>query len=1293
MPSETEDIFRQIEQAMIADRFSLRRKFKKCIRQPESEAFAHAVNRLEKSVQLANQRKQWLPKLEFNSELPVNQQREKICDLIRNHQVIIVCGETGSGKSTQLPKICLEAGLGIHGKIGHTQPRRIAARSVAARVAEELKTPLGQQVGYKVRFQDQSSDKTLIKLMTDGILLAETQTDRFLDQYDAIIIDEAHERSLNIDFLLGFLKSLLPKRPNLKLIITSATIDAARFSQHFSTDDAPAPIIEVSGRSYPVDILYRSLEEDPEQDKDYFDGINDAVVELLSEESGDILVFLPTEKDIRTAAKKLRGLDYLKRSSIATEILPLYARLSVAEQNKIFKPNATRRIVLATNVAESSLTVPRIKYVIDSGLARISRYAPRSKIQRLPIEKISQASANQRAGRCGRLGPGVCVRLFSEEDFLARNEFTTPEIKRTNLASVILQAKAMHFGDVDRIQFLEPPRPESVRDGYKTLFEIGATDLDKKLTPLGNKIKNFPCDPRISRILLAGDHEGVLADVLVIAAALEVQDVRDRPVEKQKQADEAHERFVHAESDFLTLLNIWDFYHQQKKKLSNSQLRKSLQQNFLSFVRIREWLDVYRQLKDLCSQHKIKLGQRRNDFDKIHRALLAGLLSGVALKGDKYEYEGAGGIKSYLWPGSGLIDQSPRWIVGTEVVETTRRYIRNLARIQPNWIEPLAKHLVSKSHSDPYWHEKSEKVMANEKVSLFGLTIVPRRPVPFGKIDRDLSRQIFIEQGLIESKMSARHAFQKSNLQVLKVAREMVAKTRDRKMILDDAVLFQFYETRLPPDVVDGVSLNQWIKRNRENHNQQLEWSLEDLINSEVPAMDAFPDQLATQSMDIQLSYAFEPGSEKDGISTRVPSIGLTQLNATRLEWLVPGALAEKIESLIRSLPKSKRRWFAPIQDTARRIASELDFAKGDLFEVLAQKLTILAEEPVHAQDFDPNKLEQHLKIKIDVLDEEGKIIDSGRDLLALQQEHAGELAEVSVAMDAQQWSQTKLKEWSFESIPEFVQVSHGGMEMQGYPALVDGGNSVSQKVFPSVQLAEYETQFAIMRLAAIQNSKSLKKQLRWLPDFESQKVIATQFSKAAEFERGISDLIARRAFVDLPKNSPKDRSTFDELLNHSVQNISVATQDVAAFLPKFINAYQHTQSLIHDLDKQKFGETVAALKNQLRQLLTPDFWLKTPWNWLVRFPVYFKSIEKRLEKLPATGVRSDLENEKIFTDYFEKFEAAQNRHKAQGIFDPELIKFRFMIEELRVSIFSQQLGTAIPVSPKRLDKQFDKLA
>lgn len=1277
---------------MLSDRFRLRKSLKRLQKSSSEKEREKLRERIEASVKRAEARAQRKPTCTFPADLPVNQHRDEITQLIQDHQVVIVCGETGSGKSTQLPKICLEAGRGVYGMIGHTQPRRIAARSVGARVAEELGVKLGAEVGFKIRFSDQTTDKTYIKLMTDGILLAETQFDRFLEKYDTLIIDEAHERSLNIDFILGFLKTIISKRPEFKLIITSATIDAEKFSQHFAKDEVPAPIIEVSGRSYPVETLYRPMERDEGVELDLFEGINDAITELLSTESGDCLIFLPTEKDIRTAANKLRGLEYLKRSSIKTEILPLYARLSVAEQNKIFKPGPARRIVLATNVAESSLTVPRIKYVIDSGLARISRYAPRSKIQRLPIEKISQASANQRAGRCGRLGPGVCIRLYSEEDFAARDAFTTPEIRRTNLASVILQAKAMRFGDVDQIQFLDPPRPESVKDGYKTLFEIGATDLDKRLTPLGNKIKHFPCDPRISRMILAGDREGVLADTLIVAAALEVQDVRDRPVEKQQLADEAHQQFVSPESDFVTLLNIWDFYHRQKAKLSNSQLRKSLQQNFLSFIRIREWLDVYRQLRELCVQQKLKIGQRKNQPDNLHRSILAGILSGIAQRGDKYEYQGAGGTRFYLWPGSGLTEQAPKWLVGTEIVETSRRYIRNAARIQPAWIEPLAKHLVTKSHSDPFWHEKSEKVMANEKVSLFGLTIVPRRSVPFAKIDPDLSRQIFIEEGLCGDRLIHRHPFQTHNRQVIDQAKSMVDKTRRRELIVDDVTIFSFYEERIPQHVHDGISLRDWLKADPQNDNS-LQLTLEDLIPTEDDEIgDDFPDSIPTQSIELPLRYSFEPGNELDGLSTEVPAVAISQVNAARLEWLVPGMLTDKIAALIRSLPKSKRRAFVPAPQKAGEIAERIEFAQGDLLKVVAAELSRIANEPIQVSDFDVSKVDRHLKMSVQLTDEAGQVIETSRDLPALQEKYCGDDTSQNFLQASNQvWEGAGIREWSFGPIPSAVTVSHGGIEIQGFPAVVDEGTAVSLRIFPTQALAQHETSLGVMRLAALRNKKSLKQQLRWLPALDQYAVTATQFTQPDALKRMLSDLIAKRAFVDLQSALPSNEEEFEILNSSAVEQLSIAAQDLASLLPKFFERYQQMKLALSEKPKEPFGEVLAAIKTQLKALMPDDFWITTPWNWLLRYPTYFQAIEKRLEKLAKPQLSKERELESLFVDHLENFETIQRRMKSQGEFDPELIKYRFMIEEFRVSVFSQQLGTALPVSEKRLEKQLAK--
>ncbi|MEK6235770.1 MAG: ATP-dependent RNA helicase HrpA, partial [Planctomycetales bacterium] len=747
----------EIGQCMLSDRHRLRGKLRgaranRKVGKPFDRDLHRLIDQVERSVAARAVRQENVPPIRYPDDLPVVEQREEIAQAIRDHQTVIVCGETGSGKSTQLPKICLELGHGVAGMIGHTQPRRIAARSIASRIAEELNRPLGREVGFKVRFNDRTGPRTHVKLMTDGILLAETQGDRFLEQYDVLILDEAHERSLNIDFLLGFVKRLAPKRPELKLIITSATIDAERFSQHFASAQGPAPVIKVSGRTYPVEVRWRPVEspnEDEEPDPEK--ALLDAVDEVARIDTGDLLIFMPTERDVRETAKALRGRmlpgDHVQ---CRTEILPLYGRLSAAEQNKVFQSHSHRRIVIATNVAESSITPPGVRYVIDPGTARISRYSPRTKVQRLPIEAISRASADQRMGRCGRTGPGICIRLYSKTDYESRERYTPPEIQRTNLAAVILQTKALRLGAVERFPFLDPPKTAAVRDGYKTLFELGAVDHREELTPLGKTISRLPVDPRIARMILAGAEENCLHELLIIASALEIQDPRERPAEKQGSADAAHEQFAHEESDFLAYLKLWDFFQRQKENLSQSKLRKACRQNFLSYNRMREWRDVHLQLLQLVKEAGLPIHERRDEYEPIHRALLAGLLSNIAFRGDAYEYSAAGGQKLFLWPGSSVFGARPKWIMAAELIETSKRYARNVARIDPKWIEPAAAHLVNRSYSDPQWNRAGSSVIAFEKVSLFGLTIVPRRRVNYGPINPGKSRELLIEHALVE---------------------------------------------------------------------------------------------------------------------------------------------------------------------------------------------------------------------------------------------------------------------------------------------------------------------------------------------------------------------------------------------------------------------------------------------------------------------------------------------------------------------------------------------------------------
>ncbi len=889
---------------------------------PSDSRLARLVEAVRRSVELREARRRGVPPIRYDDELPVSARRGEIADVIRDNQVVVVCGETGSGKSTQLPKICLELGRGIEGLIGHTQPRRIAARSVAARIADELASPLGRDVGFKVRFAEALSPQTYIKLMTDGILLAETQGDPFLDQYDTIILDEAHERSLNIDFLIGYLKRLLSKRRDLRVIVTSATIDAARFAAHFATPHGPAPVVEVSGRTYPVEVRWRPpLADEDGGEPDLQQAVLAAVAEVAAIDQGDILIFMPTERHIHETVKTLRGQPLPgDRSGRLPEILPLYARLSMREQQRVFQPGGRRRVVIATNVAESSLTVPRIRYVIDPGTARISRYSPRSKTQRLPIEPVSRASADQRKGRCGRIGPGICVRLFAEEDYAARDAYTIPEIQRSNLASVILQTKALRLGPIERFPFLDPPKPEAVNDGYRTLVELGAIDAKGELTEVGRQLSHLPIDPRFGRMILAAAEESCLHEVLIIAAALAVQDPRERPLDKQEAADASHAAWADEQSDFIGYLKLWDFYHRLKSELSRNQLRKACRQNFLSFNRIREWLDVHRELLELVRQaglsggvergegrgeretkesttrrspsplsalpspfsaHRVKHGRTdRGQYDSIHRAILTGLLSSLSNRGDGYEYAVAGGGKAVLWPGSGAFKQKPKWVVAAEIVETTRRYLRTCGQIDPRWIERIAAHLVRRTYHGVHWAPAHASAMALEKVTLFALTIVAGRRIPYGPIDPAMSRHLLIEQGLVEGHIEPKPAFLVKNQELAEELERLQAKLRRRDLLVPDFSRYEFYDRRVPADVYDGPTLAKWL--NSEPH--ALSMTRADLLRHGLGELgeEQFPDVLSIRRLELPLDYRYEPGSEQDGVTLDVPIEALNQLAPSR---------------------------------------------------------------------------------------------------------------------------------------------------------------------------------------------------------------------------------------------------------------------------------------------------------------------------------------------------------------------------------------------------------------------------
>ncbi|MGO9109203.1 MAG: ATP-dependent RNA helicase HrpA [Thermoguttaceae bacterium] len=1307
-----------------------------------------------------------VPRLTFDPDLPISARRADIAAAIRDHQTVIVCGETGSGKSTQLPKICLEMGRGIAGLIGHTQPRRIAARSVAARIAEEIGSPLGRDVGYKVRFSESIGPQSYIKLMTDGILLAETQSDPNFDHYDTIILDEAHERSLNVDFLIGYLKRLLPKRPDLRLIITSATIDAARFAEHFSTAAGPAPVVEVSGRTYPVEVFWRPMEPDEDGiEPDLQDAVRAAVEEVARIDRGDVLIFMPTERDIHETAKTLRSPPLPgDATGQETEILPLYARLSIQEQQRVFQPGPKRRVVIATNVAESSLTVPRIRFVIDPGTARISRYSPRSKTQRLPIEAVAQASADQRKGRCGRVGPGICLRLFSEEDFLGRDRFTMPEIQRTNLAAVILQMKALRLGELDDFPLIDPPKPEAVRDGYRTLFELGAIDDQQELTEIGRRLSRLPVDPRIGRMILAAIEEGCLHEMLIIAAALEVQDPRERPLEKQEAADKAHAQFVDEHSDFLGYVKIWDFYHKLKDTLSRNQLQKACRQNFLSFMRLREWLDVHRELLELVEeaggsgQAAGRRGQpaagreqggdrrKRTDsgnrplptlhpkYDSIHRAILAGLLSSIAMRGEGHDYNVAGGGKANLWPGSGMFRSKAKWIVAAEQVETTRRYLRCCGRIDPRWIEPLAEHLIKRTYTDLHWESKWASAVALERLTLFGLVIVAGRPVRYGPIDADASRQLLIENGLVQGDLEPKPALLVHNEELLDEVQRLQAKLRQHNIVISEWERFAFYDQRLPAEIYDGVQLARWLRESPENA-RQITMSKADLLRqgSDV-AEDAFPDQLAAGSWELPLDYTFEPGQQHDGVTVTVPLEALNQVEREPLAWLVPGLLEEKVLAMIRSLPKALRTRFVPAPEAAKRAMAELRHGEGNLRAQVARALSHIGGVEVSAKDFDDERLPPELQMNVRVTDAEGQTLAAGRDLDALRRQLGAEAAEAFTAIDDPRWNRDGLTTWDLDELPAEIDVSRGRLAMKAYPALVDGETCVGLRLVDSPQRAAHETRFALRRLFLLAAGREVKTQVDWLPGMDKAQPAAALIP-GFDLRQQLAELLAAGAWPD-DVELPRTKTEFEAALSTARQRIGLAVQDLAGVIGPWFEAYREARTALDAASGTSAGATKGAMtkvtpvawgkltlpatsplspaapgrmgevqgvrakwqyaiddvRGQLARLAGPKCLSTTPRTWLRHCPRYFRAIRLRLEALMSGGMAKDRERYEEFLPRWQGFLDWIAQHGPQCEADPELIHYRWMLEEYRVSLFAQKLGTSIPVSPKRLEQQWSKV-
>ncbi|TWT53471.1 ATP-dependent RNA helicase HrpB [Rubripirellula amarantea] len=1285
-------------------------------------------------------------KVEFPDELPITAHREQIVELIRSQQVIVVCGETGSGKSTQLPKFCLEAGLGRNRMIGHTQPRRLAARSIATRLAEELSTNLGDQVGYKVRFGDQTSDKTLIKLMTDGILLAETGSDRSLDAYDAIIIDEAHERSLNIDFLMGYLRRLQDKRPDLKIIITSATIDAERFAEHFSKDEVPCPIVNVEGRGYPVELRYLPWEEivdDETRGYDLSRHVIEAINQLSRSGEGDTLVFLPTERDIREVSHRVAG--HYKRLGLTgrVDLLPLYARLPQSQQQQIFSPNGKkRRIIFATNVAESSLTVPGIRYVIDSGTARISRYSSRSKVQRLPIEPISRASANQRAGRCGRVGPGICVRLFSLDDFENREAFTTPEIRRTNLASVVLQMKTLKLGRLEDFPLLDPPRPEAIREGLRTLTELGAIDDRHELTSIGKKLGRMPVDPRVGRIILAADENGVLAEVLPIAAAMEIPDPRDRPPEKQQAADEAHSDFTDSQSDFLSYLRLWRHYETARSDFGRSKLDRTLKKQFLSPTRMREWSDIYRQLREMASQtlgdrkQKRSIGKIRyldvNDkfvvsadhYEAIHRSLLAGLLSGVALAGDKNQYTGAGGLKLFLWPGSGVFASKPKWIVAAELVETAKTFARTVAKVQPLWIEQVGAHLLKASHYEPHFSGKSGGAFCFENRTLFGLPIVVRRRVPLAPIDPATARELLIETGLTGRELRTNARFFRSNQALATAIETLAAKTRRRDMVIDDYVVAQFYNERLPQDVIDRASLEKydrnlavpsWAKSlsssaavsawladpppldKSTDAKATVYMRPDDLIKPELEVLDgdAFPDELVVGSTRLPLKYHFEPGSERDGVNVTIHQAAVSQISDDRLGWLVPGLLHEKIVSLIKSLPKRIRRNLVPASDTATKIVDDLSkvYGQAPFMQTVCEAISRYAEMPVSPTDFQDDKLQSHLDFLVTVVDDEGEAIAEGRSITPLaakvlktSSETSSTTAEPVSDVDGEPWSRSKMTTFDIDELPPEVVRTRGGVQVAQYPGFIIDGDSVATTLFPDRSSAETSLGLGCVTLFANAEKKELRGQVRWLPALEQARIKLSGTVSAKDLENALVHLLARIAFVE-SQPPVRTQAEFDRRRSERGRRIAEATQEVASWLTATADQMFEVRKALESFSGDgRYSSAVNDIRNQLSWLTFPGFLSSVPWAWLVHYPRYFKAIVYRLDKIRSGAASKDAESQAVVAALWSRWE----QQLAPLPCSPETqasSEFRWLIEELRVSLFAQPLGTSTKVSPKRCEK------
>jgi ATP-dependent helicase HrpA len=1312
-----------------------------------------------------------LPAITFPEDLPVSGRRQEIAKALMHNQVVIVSGETGSGKTTQLPKICLELGRGEKGMIGHTQPRRIAASSTAKRIAHELGSPLGEHVGYKVRFNDTLSPGAWVKLMTDGILLAETQTDPLLRAYDTIIIDEAHERSLNIDFLLGYLKQLLPRRPDLKIIITSATIDADRFARHFGTPEKPVPVIEVSGRLYKVEVRYRPVERDPvsppagAQDsskgvskaqaardkRDLVDAVVDGVDELCRLGQGDVLVFLPGEREIRDCAEALR-----KQHPPHVDILPLFARLSVEEQDRVFKTTNARRIVLATNVAETSLTVPGIRYVVDSGLARVKRYSYRNKVEQLQIEAISQAAANQRAGRCGRVADGVCIRLYEEDDFAQRPKFTDPEILRSSLAAVILRMKSLHLADVETFPFVEPPQGRAIADGYQLLQELGAVDDENALTPMGRKLAKLPLDPRVGRMILAAVDNNCLSEMLIIASALSVQDPRDRPMEYQQQADEKHKKFADEKSEFLSYLKIWNWFAQAiEHKKSNRQLQDSCRENFLSQLRLREWRDVHSQLLTIVKEQGWRLLDAAATYDQLHMALLTGLLGNIGYKLEEEGatasraaqsgggYLGARGIKFNIWPGSTLGKKAGKWVMAAELIETTRLYARTIAQIQPEWVEKIGAHLLKKSWGEPRWEKRSAQVTASERATLYGIVVYGQRRINYANINPMESREILIREALVGGDYETRAPFFAHNHKLIREIENLEHKSRRLDVLVDDQLIHAFYDKEIPRDVVNGAGFEKWYKDASRDNPKLLFLNREELMRHEAAGVttELFPKTMNVTGIEMGLSYHFEPGSARDGVTLSVPLFALNQIPQERPGWLVPGMLKEKVQLLLKSLPQKLRRHCVPLPEYAagffERNADPVRFGRGDLVDALIMDIHQHTSARVLTTDFKLETLPAHLSMNFKVVDEHGRQLDMGRNLATLQAELGNQarqsfqrMAEASpqdvangqaraqaafgkpgsapvparaqgqagapaqgrggaapaaaASSNAPAPAVTNITGWTFGELPELMEIRQGKLTLIGFPALVDKGNHCDLEVFDDPNVAARTHRAGLRRLFALQFKDQLKFAEKNIPGLQG---MGMQFMSVGSPE-DLREQIVNKAIdiACLQDPLPHDAASFNKRRDEGKGRIGLLINEIARLVGQILAEFHGMPKRLQNLPPAVAGDMQA----QLQGLVHKRFIAETEYSQLAHFPRYLKAMNVRLEKMRQNASR----DAQLMAEWQTAAAQFQRTIKNQPLknLDPRMIEFRWMLEELRVSLFAQELRTPMPVSSKRLQKVWESM-